>query len=220
MRIKDPGSATTHRIAMALSILGIAPLLIKASGAADNINLISLSIYIFAMVFLYIASTLYHSIDSTEKVNRRLRKMDHMAIFVMIAGSYTPLCLIALHNKTGYILCGIVWSVAVLGILFKMLWINTPKWISSVLYICMGCLCVLASTEIASALPKAALIWLIAGGVCYIAGGVIYGFKFTIFNAVHKNFGSHEIFHIFIMLGSVCHFILMYCYLALMSIKG
>ena len=159
----------------------------------------------------YAASTLYHSVDSTAKVNRRLKKLDHMMIFVMIAGSYTPVCLIVLHNKIGYILCALVWATAILGIVFKAFWVTCPKWISSVLYIGMGWLCVLAFMPIIHALPKAGFGWLLAGGIIYTIGGVIYALKLPIFNAKHKNFGSHEIFHVFIMLGSACHFIVMYC---------
>ena len=169
-------------------------------------------------MLLYAASTIYHSVDSTEKVNRRLRKMDHMMIFVMIAGSYTPVCLIVLHNRIGYILCAMVWTVAILGILFKGFWVTCPKWLSSLLYIGMGWLCVLAFMPIFTALPRAAFGWLLAGGLIYTVGGVIYALKLPLFNSRHKNFGSHEIFHVFIMLGSACHFILMYSFVARMPL--
>ena len=139
-------------------------------------------------------------------------------IFMLIAGSYTPVCLIVLHNKIGYILCALVWATAILGIVFKAFWVTCPKWISSVLYIGMGWLCVLAFMPIIHALPKAGFGWLLAGGIIYTIGGVIYALKLPIFNAKHKNFGSHEIFHVFIMLGSACHFIVMYCFVANMPI--
>lgn len=147
LNLKDPWSAITHGIAMLLAIAGTAPLLLRAaSGENAPLHIVALAVFILTMILLYTASTVYHSVDSTATVNRRLRKMDHMMIFVMIAGSYTPICLIALHNRIGYILCGLVWSVAILGILLKGLWITCPKWLSSVLYIGMGwavcpCLC-------------------------------------------------------------------------------
>ena len=145
LNLKDPWSAITHGIAMLLAIAGTAPLLLRAaSGENAPLHIVALAVFILTMILLYTASTVYHSVDSTETVNRRLRKMDHMMIFVMIAGSYTPICLIALHNRIGYILCGLVWGVAILGILLKGLWITCPKWLSSVLYIGMGWLCVLA----------------------------------------------------------------------------
>ena len=113
-KLKDPGSAITHGIALLLAAVGAVPLIIKAARSYDVLHIVALSIFILTMVLLYAASTIYHSVDSTEKVNRRLRKMDHMMIFVMIAGSYTPVCLIVLHNRIGYILCALVWSIAVL----------------------------------------------------------------------------------------------------------
>ena len=110
-KLKDPGSAITHGIALLLAAVGAVPLIIKAARSYDVLHIVALSIFILTMVLLYAASTIYHSVDSTEKVNRRLRKMDHMMIFVMIAGSYTPVCLIVLHNRIGYILCALVWGI-------------------------------------------------------------------------------------------------------------
>lgn len=214
LKLKDPGSAITHGIAMLLAVAGAAPLLVKAARQPDTIHITALSIFILTMILLYAASTIYHSVNSTEKVNRRLRKVDHMMIFVMIAGSYTPVCLVALHNRTGYILCALVWGIAILGITLKALWITCPKWVSSVLYIGMGWLCVLAFVPIFHALPRAGFEWLLAGGIIYTIGGIIYALKLPIFNSKHKNFGSHEIFHVFIMLGSACHFVVMYFFVA------
>lgn len=218
-KLKDPGSAITHGIAMLLAIAGATPLLVKTARNADTLHITAISIFILTMILLYAASTIYHSVDSTDKVNKRLRKIDHMMIFIMIAGSYTPVCLIALHNTTGYLLCVAVWAIAILGIIFKAFWITCPKWVSSVLYISMGWLCVLAFFPIFRSLPRAGFGWLLAGGVIYTIGGVIYGLKLPIFDSRHKNFGSHEIFHVFVMAGSVCHFILVYFFLATMAIS-
>ena len=217
-KLKDPGSAITHFIGMMMALLATIPLLVKAAREPDWLHLIALSVFALSMFLLYTASTTYHSLDINAKVNRRLQKVDHMMIFVMIAGSYTPICLIALHNRIGYILCGLVWGVAILGILLKGLWITCPKWLSSVLYIGMGWLCVLAFVPIFHSLPRAGFGWLLAGGIIYTAGGIIYGLKLPLFNARHKDFGSHEIFHVFIMLGSACHFILMYCFISTLPI--
>ena len=206
-KLKDPGSAITHGIALLLAVTGAIPLIIKAARSYDVIHIVALSIFILTMILLYAASTIYHSIDSTKKVNRRLRKIDHMMIFIMIAGSYTPVCLIVLHNRIGYILCALVWTIAILGMILKCCWITCPKWFSSVLYIAMGWLCVLAFV-------RAGFDWLLAGGIIYTIGGVIYALKVPLFDARHKNFGSHEIFHVFIMLGSACHFVVMYFFVA------
>lgn len=218
LKLKDPVSAITHGIAMLLAMAGAVPLLIKAARHADVVHIFALGVFILTMILLYFSSTIYHSIDSTEKVNRRLRKMDHMMISIMIAGSYTPVCLIVLHNRLGYVLCGLVWGVGLLGILLKALWITCPKWVSSVLYIGMGWLCVLAFVPLFRALPTAGFGWLLAGGIIYTIGGVIYGLKVPFFDKHHIYFGSHEIFHIFVMLGSACHFIVMYVFVCSMPL--
>lgn len=209
-KMKDPGSAITHLIGCIMAVLAAAPLLLKAAREPDKINIIAMGIFILSMILLYAASTIYHTVDSTEKVNRRLRKMDHMMIFILIAGSYTPVCLIVLQNMTGYVLCAAVWAVALVGIIVKACWITCPKWFSSVIYIGMGWLCVFAFIPIVRALSPAGFGWLLAGGIIYTIGGIIYALKLPIFNSRHKNFGSHEIFHLFVMGGSICHFIVMY----------
>ena len=183
------------------------------------VHLFSLSIFIGSMILLYAASTIYHTLDISEKWNRVLKKLDHMMIFVLIAGSYTPVCLIVLNRSTGLWLFALVWGIAITGIVIKALWINCPKWFSSMLYIAMGWVCVLAFTQIINALPPKAFAWLLAGGIVYTIGGIIYALKLPVFNSKHKNFGSHEIFHLFVMGGSLCHFICMYRFIATMPLQ-
>ena len=213
MHLKDKWSAITHFISMLMAIFAGIPLLIKAAQEPSKIYVVSLSIYIISMILLYFASTLYHSLDISERVNRNLRKFDHMMIFILIAGTYTPVCLIALKGTMGIVLLSIVWGIAILGIVVKALWINCPKWFSSVLYIGMGWTCVIAFTRLLAALTPAAFGWLLAGGLIYTIGGVIYALKLPIFNKKHQSFGSHEIFHLFVTGGSVCHFIVMCIFL-------
>lgn len=213
-KLKEPGSAISHFIGMLMAIFAATPLIIKALSAPDLIHVISLSVFIFSMILLYGASTVYHTFDLSEHTNKILKKIDHCMIFVMIAGSYTPICLIVLHNFTGYMLLAIVWGIAILGIIFKLCWVTCPKWLSSVLYIAMGWVCVLAFTQIINALPRAAFNWLLAGGIIYTAGGIIYALKLPVFNSHHKNFGTHEIFHCFVIAGSMCHFIMMFNYVS------
>lgn len=217
-KAKDPGSALTHFIGMLMALFAATPLLLKAAGNPDRIHLISLSIFIISMILLYTASTVYHTFNLSPKGNKFLKRMDHMMIFILIAGSYTPICMIALEPSTGYPLLALVWGLAFIGILVKMFWIMCPKWVSSILYIAMGWTCVLAFTQILNALPPAAFGWLLAGGIIYTAGGVIYAMKFQVFHARFQNFGSHELFHLFVMGGSFCHFICMFQYLATMPI--
>lgn len=218
LEIKDPGSAITHFIGMMMAIFASTPLLIRAANNPDQIHLISLGIFIGSMILLYAASTTYHTLNLSDRSNRILRKIDHMMIFVLIAGTYTPVCLIVLEKKIGYALCALVWGIALAGIIIKAFWITCPKWFSSVLYIAMGWVCVLAFTQLLNALSPAAFGWLLAGGIIYTIGGIIYALKLPIFNSRHKNFGSHEIFHLFVMGGSICHFIVMYCFVAPMPL--
>jgi len=192
--IKEPGSAITHFIGMIMAIIAAIPLLYRAAREPSKLYIVSLTIYAASLILLYAASTTYHTFDISEKVNTVLKKIDHMMISVLIAGSYTPVCLLVIGGR-------------------KAFWVFCPKWVSSVLYIGMGWTCVLAFSTILDNLSAAAFGWLLAGGIIYTVGGVIYALKLPIFNSKHKNFGSHEIFHLFVMGGSICHFIVMYTFL-------
>jgi len=212
--IREPGSAFTHFIAMMLAILASVPLLIKAGLESGKLTFISMAIFMCSMVLLYAASTTYHSLNLKGKSLRIFRKIDHMMIFILIAGSYTPVCLIILGGKLGYSLLSVVWGIAIFGMVLKALWITCPKWFSSLLYISMGWVCVGVFGPLWSLLPHAAFLWLLAGGIFYTVGGVIYALKLPIFNNRFHYFGSHELFHVFVMLGSICHFVFMYRYVA------
>ena len=210
--VKDPGSAITHFIGMLMAVFAAVPLIIKATHEPSPIYVVSIAIYAASLILLYAASTTYHTFDRSEKVNTILKKIDLMMISVLIAGSYTPICLLVLGGRLGIILLAIVWSIAIAGILIKAFWIYCPKWVSSVLYIGMGWTCVLAFTQLLNSMSPAAFGWLLAGGLIYTAGGIIYALKLPIFNMKHKDFGSHEIFHLFVMGGSICHFVVMYAF--------
>ena len=210
---KEPGSAITHFIGMLMAIFASIPLLIKAASEPSKVYVVSLTIYAVSLILLYAASTTYHSFDFSEKVNTILKKVDHMMIFVLIAGSYTPVCLLVLDKPTGYIMLAAIWAIAIAGIVIKGFFVFCPKWVSSVLYIGMGWTCVLAFSQLLTNLSRPAFMWLLAGGIIYTIGGVIYALKLPIFNNRHKNFGSHEIFHLFVMGGSFCHFVVMYNFL-------
>ncbi|MEW4412436.1 hemolysin III family protein [Clostridium sp. AN503] len=213
-KVKDPGSALTHFIGMLLALFASAPLIIKAAQAPGYTHILSVTIFIISMILLYAASTIYHTLDISPKVNQVLRKVDHMMIFMLIAGTYTPICILVLGDRTGWTMLALVWGIAVVGMLINALWITCPKWFSSLIYIAMGWVCVLAFGKITSSLPRTAFYWLLAGGIIYTVGGIIYALKLPIFNKMHKNFGSHEIFHLFVMGGSLCHYVMMYAYVA------
>ena len=211
--IKDPGSAITHFIGMVMAIPAAIPLLIKAARQSDPLYIVAMGVYALSLILLYTASTAYHTFDRSERINTILKKIDHMMISVLIAGSYTPICLLVLEKKTGLVLLGIVWGIALIGILIKAFWVYCPKWVSSVLYIGMGWTCVLAFGQIFHAMSPAGFGWLLADGIIYTVGGIIYALKLPVFNNRHKYFGSHEIFHLFVMGGSLCHYIVMYAYI-------
>ena len=212
--IREPGSSFTHFFGMLMTMLAAIPLLGTALATKDTSVILSISVFITSMILLYGASTTYHGMNLTGKKLRIFRKIDHMMIFILIAGSYTPICVIALKETIGYQALILIWSIALLGILIKAFWITCPKWFSSAIYIAMGWVCIFMIKEMYLQMPKISLLWLFIGGIIYTLGGVLYAFKLKMFNQLHPNFGSHEIFHLFIMGGSICHFVCMYYLIA------
>lgn len=212
--IREPGSAITHFIAMMLAIFAAVPLLVKTGVSAGGQNFTAMVIFMLSMILLYGASATYHTVNLTGKSLRIFKKIDHMMIFVLIAGSYTPVCLIVLEKEIGYRLLALVWGIALAGMVIKALWVTCPKWFSSIIYISMGWVCVLVFGQLYNTLSTGAFLWLLGGGIIYTVGGIIYALKLSVFNAKHKWFGSHEVFHLFVMGGSICHFIFMYLYVA------
>lgn len=207
---RDPISALTHFIGFLAAILGMPFLLIQAaSKGCSTVALASLGIFMLSMIFLYAASTAYHAFNLTPAANKRLKKLDHMMIFILIAGSYTPVCTIVLGNPAGIRLLVCVWSIALIGIILKAFWVTCPRWFSSILYISMGWVCLMAFSDIYHAMSAMSFFWLVTGGVAYTIGGIIYALKLPILKKYFKNFGAHELFHIFVMIGSLCHYIVM-----------
>lgn len=212
--VRDPGSALTHFIGMMMAVLASVPLLIKAALSSGPLCFAAMAVFMCSMILLYAASTTYHTLNLGEKALKIFRKIDHMMIFVLIAGSYTPVCLITLGGRLGFTLLAVVWGIAIFGIILKACWITCPKWFSSVLYISMGWVCLGVFGTLWDVLPHAAFLWLLIGGVFYTIGGVIYALKLKIFGGRYPYFGAHEVFHLFVMAGSICHFIFMFQYVA------
>ncbi len=211
--LKDPGSALTHLIGVLLSAAGSLPLIYKAAGKGASLPVIASAVFIISMALLYLASTLYHSIYASKKVTCILQKFDHIMIYFLIAGTYTPICLLALPESSGMPLLALIWGLAICGFILTVFWINSPKWLNSTIYILMGWLCIFAFKPLFTAISPTAFAWLLAGGIIYTIGGVIYALKLPVFNKLHKNFGSHEIFHLFVLGGSICHYYMIYTYL-------
>jgi hemolysin III len=197
---------------MMMALIAAVPLMIKAGLSQNTLSIVAMVIFIGSMVLLYGASATYHAVNLTGKALKVFKKIDHMMIFVLIAGSYTPVCLLVLEPALGLPLLGLVWGTAIVGMLIKMFWVTCPKWFSSVIYIAMGWECVLVFGPLVETLETGAFWWLLSGGLFYTVGGVIYALKIPFLDHLHKYFGLHEIFHLFIMAGSVCHFIFMFQY--------
>ncbi|MGL5415601.1 MAG: PAQR family membrane homeostasis protein TrhA [Clostridium sp.] len=210
--LREPVNGLTHLTGAILSFIGLIALLVKAFlENCSGIEIFSVFFFGVSMILLYTASATYHSVISNKKVLHRLKKFDHAMIFVLITGSYAPFCLIALDNKVGYILFAIVFTAGLLGIIFKLFWVTCPKWVSSVMYIAIGWFAVFAIYPLSQVLHGTAFFLLVLGGILYTIGGVIYAFRDDKIKI--GIFGTHEIFHIFIMLGSLSHFIAVFVYL-------
>ncbi len=209
--IREPGSAITHYIGMLLSLFAAIPLLVEAGISQIPSAITAMGIFILAVILLYAASATYHALNVKDGILKIFRKLDHMMIFVLIAGTYTPVCMLVLSGKTGKIMLALIWGIAIAGMLLKAFWISCPKWFSSMIYIAMGWVCLIVFPVLMNRLSAAAFAWLLAGGVLYTAGGIVYALKLKGLNDMHKYFGSHEIFHLFVMAGSFCHFVVMYC---------
>lgn len=212
-RLKDPASAITHFIGMVAAISAAPFLLERAAQTGQSRNIISSLLFIVSMIMLYGASTFYHAIITNDKATLLLKKLDHIMIYFLIAGSYTPVCMLVLPSSIGTPLCLIVWGLAAAGLFLTAVWVDSPKWLNSTIYIAMGWLCIFAIRSIYHYMCSQAFFWLFMGGIIYTIGGVIYALKLPVFNKLHPGFGGHEIFHLFVMGGSLCHFIMVYSYL-------
>jgi hemolysin III len=209
--IREPINGLTHLAGAILSFIGLLAMVIKASMVTSSAVAIASSIaFGVSMILLYSASATYHMVIAKDKVIAFLRRLDHSMIFVLIAGSYTPFCLVSLNGTTGWVIFSIVTLVAVCGVIFKMVWFNCPRWLSTVLYIAMGWIIVLAFSPLSDAMSFHGVFLLLLGGIFYTVGGIIYAVKPKFLE--FKHMGFHEIFHVFIMMGSMAHFLSVYLY--------
>jgi len=209
-KLRDPVSGLTHCIAAILAVVGLVLLICESCNPVKPWHLVTFSVFCAGLILLYTTSTLYHWLPFDETGIRRLRRLDHMMIFILIAATYTPICLIPLRGGWGWSLFGSVWALAILGIFMKMFWLNAPRWFSTVVYILTGWIVIVGAWPLIRALHIGGFLWILAGGLFYTAGAVIYALKRP--NPWPRIFGFHEIFHIFVMLGSLSHFWVMYRY--------
>lgn len=202
-RLREPVSGLTHLGGAIAAFIGQIVLLALASSGLEK--LISALVYGLSLVGLFSASAAYHLVNAGPKVTAVLRKLDHSAIYLLIAGTYTPFCVNAFSGFYRWGLLAIVWGIAIAGIVVKLFYMGAPRWLSAGIYVLMGWLCLMAAGEMTVALTPFTLGWLIAGGVIYTLGAVVYAAK--LFNFAPGKFGFHEVWHIFVLLGALAHFV-------------
>lgn len=209
--LRDPISGLTHLIGIILSFIGLVLMVYQAAVAGKPWHVVSYAIFGATMILMYTASTLYHWLPLSPKGIEILRKFDHIMIFILIAGTYTPICLVPLRGPWGWSLFGSIWGLAVAGLCFKIFWLQAPRWLSTAIYTAMGWLVIIAVWPLIKVISLDGFGWLLAGGLFYTVGALIYGIKRP--NPWPEVFGFHEIFHVFVLFGSFCHFWLMYRYI-------
>ena len=207
----EPLSALTHFLGLLLSIVGLVLMVVFASLKDKNVEVVGLSIFGSSLILAYSASFIYHIFAKEHKVKKTLQKIDHAMIFVLIAGTYTPVCISMPNKALGWSIFGIIWGLAILGIIIKIVEIKIPGWLSTIIYLAIGWFITIAIVPLINWLGLTAVLWLIAGGLAYSLGTIFFALE----NYVKRNrwWGMHEIFHLFVMLGSFCHFWLMFHYL-------
>ncbi len=209
-KFRDPVSGLTHLSAAIIATIGLGILLYI--GRDNTVKLISFLIYGISLILMFSASAAYHLTKASQKVILILRKFDHSAIYLLIAGTYTPICLFFFSGFYRWGLLAIIWGIAVVGVAVKMFVINVPRWVNAGIYLLMGWLCILAIKPMLTSMPTGALVWLMVGGLFFTLGAVIYMTK--IFDFVPGVFGFHEVWHIFVILGALSHFIVVLAYIA------
>ncbi len=208
---REPVNTISHIAGALASVVGLTLMIVFAAIRADIWHVVSFSIFGTTMILMFASSSLYHGLKISEKALLVFRRIDHIMIFMLIAGSYTPICLIPLRGPWGWSIFGTVWTIAIVGISIKIFARNVPRWVSTIIYLGMGWLCVIAVYPLVKTLEPISLFWLALGGLFYSLGAVVYSIKRP--DPVPGVFGFHEIWHLFVMLGCMSHFWLAFKYL-------
>lgn len=205
-----PWSAITHGLGAVLAVVGTVLLCVRAAKWDLGPWASAFGIYGASMIVLYTASCLYHCVNTSVRGRLALRKWDHCSIYLLIAGTYTPVCLLPLRQAGGWgwSLFGVIWGLALAGIVMTLFWVNAPRWVTAGIYIFMGWLAILAIYPLWQTVGAEGVAWLLGGGILYTIGGVCYALKWP--GRDNPRFGCHEIFHLFILAGSICHFVMVY----------
>lgn len=207
-KLKEPVSGFTHLAGALLSLIGTLALVVPAFRHGEMVKAVSFLIFGLSLILLYSASATYHLLRLDEKGNRVLRRIDHMMIYLLIAGTYTPICLVALPGAWGWGLLSVIGALAAAGIILTLFVLNKPRWVTVTIYITMGWLALAAFVPLVRALPLGGVVWIVLGGVFYTVGAVVYARKKP--DPFPGVFGFHEVWHLFVMAGSLCHYLAMF----------
>lgn len=211
-KFREPISGLTHLIGAVISFVGMILLIWHESTVPkpEPLAYVAIAMFGLSLILLYTASTVYHLVRASERVIKFLRKLDHSMIFVLIAGTYTPICLISLQGTLRWAMFVGIWTCALMGIIFKMVWFNAPRWISTLSYVLIGWISIFLIPALSKTMSMGGIVLLFLGGVAYTLGAVIYATKWP---RIKSNiFGFHEIFHLFVMVGSFCHYFMVFKY--------
>jgi hemolysin III len=210
-RFREPVSGLIHLVSAVIALLGLFALVIVGRG--DSLRVFSLVVYGLSLVTLFTASAVYHLVLNPNADTSKLRKFDHAAIYVLIAGTYTPICLNFFSGFLQWGFLAFIWLFALAGVVVKVFVINAPRWVTAGIYLVMGWMALLVIKPMVEVIPTGGLLWMLAGGLLYTIGAVIYiTKKLDIYPGV---FGFHEVWHVFVTLAALCHFIMIYRFVAM-----
>jgi len=211
LHLRDPFSGLSHLFGALLTIPALAFMLMNLPVKDTVIYMVSYVVFSLSMLLMFGSSAVYHLMEISDAGIRQLKRIDHMAIFIMIAGSYTPFCLLGLKGEQAYWMLAFVWSIAIAGIGIKIFWLHAPRWLSTTLYLGMGWAAIMVFEPLKQNLSAEALDWLLAGGIAYTAGAIVYATKWPSIHA--KYFDFHDFWHVFVLAGAACHFVSIALYL-------
>ena len=204
-------NTSSHLVGTIFSIVGTVFLIVKSSIMAKGFHIVSFSVYGATLILVFLSSTLHHGINSTKKTEGIFKLLDYFAIFPLIAGTFTPFCLVTLRTPIGWAIFGIVWGLAVIGITIKAVFPKIPKWVTNTIYLSMGWIGLILAIPLFRVIGFIPILLIAIGGVFYTVGSVIFYIEKP--NIVKGKFGFHEIWHIFVIFGAFTHYIVMYFFI-------
>jgi len=209
--LREPFSGLSHLLGALLAVPALIFMLMNLPEQQAGTYLTSYLVFSVSMFLMFGSSAVYHLMEISELGLRKLKRIDHIAIFIMIAGSYTPYCLLGLEGSLSWMMFALIWAIAIAGVLIKIFYLHAPRWLSTLLYVGMGWVALLIYEPLSNNLSSEAVDWLFAGGVVYTLGAIVYATKWPNIHRQHFNF--HDLWHIFVLAGATCHFVSIALYL-------